>query len=67
MVLGPGALLAALAVLVVTATVGLLAVRKIGGMVGDVLGAAEQIGETAVLLTTAALALHTGHFPWWSS
>jgi adenosylcobinamide-GDP ribazoletransferase len=39
-----------------------LSMRKIRGVVGDVLGAAEQIVETTVLLTAAALAAH-GH-PW---
>jgi adenosylcobinamide-GDP ribazoletransferase len=37
-----------------------LSMRKIGGVVGDVLGAAEQVVETTVLLTAAALAAH-GH------
>jgi adenosylcobinamide-GDP ribazoletransferase len=37
-----------------------LSMRKIGGVVGDVLGAAEQIVEAAVLLSAAALAAH-GH------
>jgi adenosylcobinamide-GDP ribazoletransferase len=38
--------------------VGLLAQRQIGGMTGDVLGAAEQVAETAILLLLAALAVH---------
>lgn len=48
---------AALITLMITAG---LAIRKIGGVVGDVLGAAEQFVETTVLLTAAALAAH-GH------
>jgi adenosylcobinamide-GDP ribazoletransferase len=52
-------LIAAFTALAITA---ILSKRKIGGVVGDVLGAAEQIVETAVLLTAASLAAH-GH-PW---
>lgn len=47
------------------AATGLLARRKIGGVTGDVLGAAEQLAETAVLLTGAALVRHGGNWPWW--
>lgn len=43
--------------------VGALAVRKIGGTVGDVLGAIEQVAECAVLITLAALA-RRGNLPW---
>ena len=46
-----------------TAAVGWLAHRKIGGIVGDVLGAAEQVVEAAVLLTAAALATQLGRWP----
>ncbi len=35
--------------------IALLAHRKIGGQTGDVLGAAQQISETAILLTCTAL------------
>jgi adenosylcobinamide-GDP ribazoletransferase len=34
--------------------IGLLAQRQIGGQTGDVLGGAEQVGETAILLLLAA-------------
>lgn len=37
------------------ALVGLWAQRKIGGVTGDLLGAAEQVGECAVLLVATAL------------
>jgi adenosylcobinamide-GDP ribazoletransferase len=37
------------------AGVGLWAQRKIGGVTGDILGAAEQVGEAVVLLTAVAL------------
>ncbi len=43
--------------------VGRLAVRKIGGTVGDVLGAIEQVAECAVLVTLAGLA-RRGDLPW---
>jgi adenosylcobinamide-GDP ribazoletransferase len=33
---------------------GRLAVRRIGGVTGDVLGAVQQLGEIAVLLAAAA-------------
>jgi len=64
--LGLGALIAliclpvgtALAAMFVTAlgaaAVAWLAMRQIGGVTGDVLGAAEQVGETLVLLLLAA-------------
>lgn len=70
LVLGTVALgrLVPLAVSVVVAAVGLmgaLAWRKIGGVTGDVLGAAEQLAETAVLVTGAALVRHVDTWPWW--
>lgn len=37
--------------------VGVIALRQIGGQTGDVLGAAEQVAETAILLTLASFAL----------
>ncbi len=51
-------LTAALAVLAIAAAVGCVAVlssRRIGGFTGDVLGAGEQLAQTAVLLILAAL------------
>jgi adenosylcobinamide-GDP ribazoletransferase len=51
---GPGAVAAVVALVVV----GRLAVAKIGGLAGDVLGAIEQVAEGAVLVTMAALAAH---------
>ena len=48
--------LSVLAVLAVAvAFVGIWAWRKIGGVTGDLLGAAEQVGEAAILVTLAAL------------
>ena len=47
------------------ALVALLAWRKIGGITGDVLGGAEQIAETAVLLCGAAFVRHATTWPWW--
>ncbi len=54
--LGFGATLVS-AVLVAVALVLLarMAIRKIGGQTGDVLGTAEQAGEVLILLTAAAL------------
>ena len=45
---------AALVCGVVAVVMGWLAMRQIGGQTGDVLGAAEQVAETAVLLLLAA-------------
>ncbi len=44
--------------------VGALARHKIGGISGDVLGAAEQVAECALLVLLCALALH--HPVWWA-
>jgi adenosylcobinamide-GDP ribazoletransferase len=53
--LPPGtALMAVAAAVLGAAVVAVLAQRQIGGMTGDVFGAAEQVGETAVLLVLAA-------------
>ncbi len=49
------AILAALAVAASSAAVGSLARAKIGGQTGDVLGAAQVIGEIAALLVLATL------------
>ena len=49
--------LAGAALVAATAT-GLLARRKIGGISGDVLGAAEQVAECLCLVVLSALALH---------
>ncbi len=40
-----------------------LAIRKIGGIAGDVLGAVEQVVECLVLVVVAGLAQH--HAVWW--
>lgn len=44
-------------------TVIALAVRKIGGLVGDVLGAVEQVVECLVMVVASGLAMH--HDVWW--
>lgn len=49
--------------MVAVSLVGALARRKIGGISGDVLGAAEQVAECAVLVLVASLALR--HPAWW--
>jgi adenosylcobinamide-GDP ribazoletransferase len=46
-----------------TGVVVVLAVRKIGGLAGDVLGAVEQIVESLVLVVASGLAAH--HDLWW--
>jgi adenosylcobinamide-GDP ribazoletransferase len=40
-----------------------LALRKIGGLAGDVLGAIEQVVECLVLVTVSGLAAR--HSVWW--
>jgi adenosylcobinamide-GDP ribazoletransferase len=46
--------------------VALVASRRVGGLTGDVLGAAEQVAETLVLLVGAAVATHRWvALPWW--
>jgi adenosylcobinamide-GDP ribazoletransferase len=55
--LGIGAgLVALIAAAIVMAAIGALARRQIGGQTGDVLGAIEQGGETAMLLAAASWA-----------
>jgi adenosylcobinamide-GDP ribazoletransferase len=51
--------------LVAAVAVGALAVRKIGGITGDVLGAVEQVAECLVLVVVSALAPR--HHLWWRS
>jgi len=50
----PVALAALVAVAALQAALALLARRQIGGVTGDVLGAAQQLGEAAVLLAACA-------------
>jgi adenosylcobinamide-GDP ribazoletransferase len=45
------------AALVAATATGLLARRKIGGISGDVLGAAEQVAECAVLVVLVGLSM----------
>jgi adenosylcobinamide-GDP ribazoletransferase len=47
-------------------SVGWLARRRFGGVTGDVLGAAQQVGEVLVLLLGAAATVHAWPWmPWW--
>ena len=48
---------------VAAVAVGALAMRKIGGVTGDVLGAVEQVTECLVLVVVTALAPR--HPLWW--
>jgi len=48
---------------VAAGAVGALAMRKIQGISGDVLGAAEQMAECVVLVVATGLAAH--HTLWW--
>jgi adenosylcobinamide-GDP ribazoletransferase len=50
--------------LVAVLVTGALARHKIGGISGDVLGAAEQVAEGSVLVLLSAVALH--HPLWWA-
>jgi adenosylcobinamide-GDP ribazoletransferase len=52
--LGVAGLWAAAAAGVAAALLGRLAVRRLGGVTGDVLGAIQQVGEVLVLLATVA-------------
>jgi adenosylcobinamide-GDP ribazoletransferase len=54
----------ALAAVLGAAAVGWLAMRKIGGLVGDVLGAIEQVVECLVLIVVSGLAAR--HQVWWA-
>jgi adenosylcobinamide-GDP ribazoletransferase len=52
--LGVAAVWAAVAAALAAALLGRLAVRRLGGLTGDVLGAIQQLGEVAVLLAAVA-------------
>lgn len=54
-VFGPEAYVPAVTVAVGVVAVGIWAQRRLGGVTGDLLGAAEQAGECAVLCSAAAL------------
>jgi adenosylcobinamide-GDP ribazoletransferase len=57
--LGIAAVWAAAAVALAAALLGRLAVRRIGGVTGDVLGAVQQLGEMLVLLAAVAGRWHS--------
>lgn len=52
------------AAIAAAAGTGLLARRKIGGISGDVLGAAEQVAECLCFVVASGLAMH--HTLWWT-
>jgi adenosylcobinamide-GDP ribazoletransferase len=47
-----------------TGAVAVLAMRKIGGLTGDVLGAIEQVVECLAIVTVSGLA--SRHAVWWA-
>ena len=57
--------------MLITATAGMgrlvlaYAVKKIEGLVGDVLGAVEQVGETTILIVVGIVAMKIGSISWW--
>ena len=61
-VMGMWGLVAVSVACVATTLMGSLALRRIGGITGDVLGAAEQLAEVGILLLGAAIA---HGLPWW--
>ena len=64
--LGPWGVPAALLSGVGAGATARLATRKLGGITGDVLGAAQQVGEILVLLlSTVAVTRSWPGFPWW--
>jgi adenosylcobinamide-GDP ribazoletransferase len=61
--LGPWALAAAALAAAAALGMGILSVRTIGGISGDVLGAAQQVAEIAILVLAVAA---RRSLPWWS-
>jgi adenosylcobinamide-GDP ribazoletransferase len=53
------------AVVLAAGAVAVLSSRKIGGITGDALGAAEQVGETLVLVCGAVFVHNAWSWPWW--
>lgn len=63
--MGPVFVVVAAVVYLVSRFFAQWAIKKIGGIVGDVLGATEQVGESVALLTIVVL-VHQGiNIPWW--
>jgi adenosylcobinamide-GDP ribazoletransferase len=66
--IGPWAAPALVVAILPVAVVGRLAVRKVGGTTGDVLGAAQQLAELAVLAVASAVVVNRwGDLLWWHS
>jgi adenosylcobinamide-GDP ribazoletransferase len=65
-VIGPWGAIAVGGAALSAVVVGRLSVSKIGGIVGDALGAAEQVTECIVLVVAVAVVHGGHHLPWWS-
>ena len=63
--LGSASLIVLAAVFLVTKVFAAWAIKKIGGIVGDVLGATEQVGESTALVAIVALIDVGVKIPWW--
>ncbi|MBO0828259.1 MAG: adenosylcobinamide-GDP ribazoletransferase [Streptosporangiales bacterium] len=61
---GPWTLAGVAAVALVTFAAGRFALRRFGGLTGDVAGAVQQLTELVILVPAAAL-VATGHTTWW--
>jgi adenosylcobinamide-GDP ribazoletransferase len=66
LVIGPWGALTVIGAALSTLAVGRLSLAKIGGAVGDTLGAAEQVAESVVLVVVVAVVHGGHHVPWWS-
>jgi adenosylcobinamide-GDP ribazoletransferase len=63
--MGPMFVIVAAVVYLVSRFFAQWAIKKIGGIVGDVLGATEQVGESVALLTIVVLVHQGVTIPWW--
>lgn len=66
LLIGPWSGVLVAAALLAPAAMGWWANNKIGGLVGDVLGATEQLAETTVLVAASILTHQAALWPWWA-